>query len=125
MLRIKTTQRALGQYQVPFLQQPTYGVQASRLDPLVRVGLNTAGQVLSRSDPGAPQTMDLIQQLIEAPGWGLSTPTAPAKISDLNPALEVFVAVRTHPILTLLGVLSIPALAYIIGKRVGESARNR
>lgn len=106
MLHIRPS---LGQYYQP---------QPVAIDPLVHAGLQAAGQVLATSDPGAPQTMMLIERLIAAPGLPGGSPKI-SKLSDVNPLLEVAVFWREHPFVTIGAVLAVPLFAYLFGRQAG------
>lgn len=99
-------------------------VQPSRpIDPLLKAGLDTAGVLLARSDPGAPETFNLIERIIIAPPLfpGKGGGVAISRLSDVNPYLRVTATALEHPILVVLGVLSVPVIAYMLGKK--SSAR--
>lgn len=112
---------SLGQfYQVP-------QTQPQAIDPLLHIGLQTAGQVLARSDPGAPETFQLLERIIVAPGFPSygQQPTGPTiqRVSDLNPTLGLIAWTRENSILATILALSIPAFIFLLGRQAGMRAR--
>lgn len=92
--------------------------QAQRLDPVVDLSLTSAGQILSRNDPGAPRTMNLIKRIIVAGPIlpGAQSPSSIRKVSDLNPTLEKIVFARENPLVIGAGILGILGLTFALGR---------
>jgi len=102
-----------------------------RLDPLVDIGLTTAGQILSQNDKGAPETMALIRRIIVAPpppwsGWfgnpGAKKP-AFSKLSDLNGTLSAVAYARENPWTIPLAALGTLAAVFFIGRATAPKPR--
>lgn len=140
MLRLNVRRYALGQVAPPMPYSapppmapapPAYpgyyppygypsGVQYRPIDPLLKAGLESAGVVLSTSDPDAAQTVQLLERIIAAPGFtlpGQPPSGGPAKASELNPILSAVAWSREHAWLTLFLALGVPVIAYLVGRR--------
>jgi len=132
MLRL----RALGQYAPPapygaapygYAQPSIFGapvVPYHPIDPTVYYALRTAGAALSASgDPGAQDTVELIRRNIEAQGfpweWATSgvTQGTPGRVSNVNSTLSLLATMRENPIVSTAGLVLIPVLAYMLGKK--------
>ena len=119
MLRVNS----IGQYQAP------YTGPAQSLNPVLYAALESAGVVLSQTDPGAPQTIQYIERIIAAPPMFSSSasaggPAGPAKLSDIDSVLRPIVFVRENPVVTLLGLVAIPMVVFFVGRAVGLRSRS-
>lgn len=116
MLKLRA-QHGIGQYYPPQGQGLLFPIPSPYrpLDPTVDLALTAAGQGLAvAGDPGAPETAALIRRILVAQGFG--TQTTASKVSDLNPTLKFVATVRENPIVSVLGAVAIPVLAFMLGR---------
>lgn len=85
----------------PYSGQPYPIPQVVRIDPRLEIALATLSAALKPTDPGADQSIQIIRDIIVAPGTGSNPapgqPPRTAKLSDVSPLLSTLRDIRYSP----------------------------